>query len=73
MLWQLVEELIIPKDLATGFKTNAVAKDFFMGLSKSVKKAILQWLVLARRPATRQKRITEIVAVANKKQKPKQF
>jgi uncharacterized protein YdeI (YjbR/CyaY-like superfamily) len=68
-----VEELTIPKDLDVAFKNNKGSKDFFMGLSKSVKKAILQWLVLAKRPETRQKRITEIAELAAKKQKPKQF
>ncbi len=40
---------------------------------KSVRKAILQWLVFARRQETRQKRITEIAEIAEQKQKPKQF
>jgi len=42
-----------------------------LGLSKSVRKAILQWLVLAKRPETRQKRITEIVELAEQKLRPK--
>jgi len=45
--------------------------DFFLSLSKSVRKAILQWLVLAKLPETRQKRIAEIVELAAQKQKPK--
>ncbi|MDX2172409.1 MAG: YdeI/OmpD-associated family protein [Bacteroidota bacterium] len=68
-----IEELIIPKDLEKEFKTKKGSKDFFLSLSNSVKKAILQWLVLAKRPETRQKRITEIVDLASKKMKPKQF
>ena len=68
-----VEELIIPEDLAIELNAKADAKDFFMSLSKSIRKAMLQWLVLAKRPETRQKRITEIVELADKKQKPKQF
>ena len=68
-----VEELIIPDDLAKEFKTKKGSKDFFLSLSKSVRKSILQWLVLAKRPETRQKRIYEIAALAAQKQKPKQF
>jgi len=68
-----VEELIIPDDLDLALKTNTTATDFFLSLSKSVKKGMLQWLVLAKRPETRQNRITEIVELASKKQKPKQF
>lgn len=66
-----VEELLIPKDLEAEFETGPNSKDYFLSLSKSARKAILQGLVLARRPETRQKRITEIVALAGQKQKPK--
>jgi uncharacterized protein YdeI (YjbR/CyaY-like superfamily) len=68
-----VEELIIPEDLETAFTTKPDAKDFFLSLSKSAKKAILQWLVLAKQPETRQKRMSEIVELASQKLKPKQF
>ncbi|MFA5326886.1 MAG: YdeI/OmpD-associated family protein [Prolixibacteraceae bacterium] len=66
-----VEELIIPTDLKAEFKNKPAAIDYFDNLSKSVKKAILQWLVLAKRPETRQKRITEIAEFAEQKLKPK--
>lgn len=66
-----VEELIIPADLEAELKKKPGAEDFFFSLSKSVKKAILQWLVLAKRPETRQKRITEIAESASEKQRPK--
>ncbi|WP_217603410.1 YdeI family protein [Chitinophaga sp. GbtcB8] len=68
-----VEKLKIPKDLASGFKSKSGSKDYFMSLSRSVKKSILQWLVLAKRPETRQKRINEIAELASQKLKPKQF
>jgi uncharacterized protein YdeI (YjbR/CyaY-like superfamily) len=68
-----VEELKIPKDLEKEFKTKQGSKDFFLSLSKSVRKSILQWLVLAKRAETRQKRIYEIAALAAQKLKPKQF
>jgi len=68
-----VEKLKIPKDLANGFKSKPGSKDYFISLSRSVRKSILQWLVLAKRPETRQKRINEIAELASQKLKPKQF
>ena len=67
------ETLEIPKDLEKEFKTRPGSKDFFTSLSKSARKSILQWLVLAKRPETRQKRISEIAELAAQKKKPKQF
>jgi uncharacterized protein YdeI (YjbR/CyaY-like superfamily) len=66
-----VEELLIPTDLEDKFKTRPDSRDFFFSLSKSTRKAMLQWIVLARRPETREKRINEIVEQAGQKQKPK--
>ena len=66
-----VEELVIPTDLETEFTKKPNSKDFFLSLSKSVKKAILQWLVLAKTTETRQKRITEIIETAEQKLKPR--
>ncbi len=68
-----VEELTVPKDLEAAFQANEGSKDFFMSLSKSVRKAILQWLVIAKQQTTRQKRINEIAELATQKLKPKQF
>lgn len=67
------EELAIPKDLEKAFTTQRGSKQFFLSLSKSVRKAILQWLILAKRPETRQNRINEIAELAAQKRKPKQF
>lgn len=66
-----VEELIIPRDLQAALALNAKAKDYFLGLSKSVRKIILSWLVFAKTTETRQKRITEIVERAAQHLKPK--
>ncbi|WP_159580824.1 YdeI family protein [Marinoscillum sp. 108] len=66
-----VEALIIPDDLEVAFKTTPGSKDFFLSLSKSAKKNILAWLVLAKRPETRLQRIKETVESAGRKLKPK--
>jgi uncharacterized protein YdeI (YjbR/CyaY-like superfamily) len=68
-----VEELIVPIDLMKAFRSQPGSEEYFNNLSKSVKKMILQWLVLAKRPETRQKRITETAELAAQKLKPKQF
>ena len=68
-----VEELVVPEDLEKALNENEGAKEYFLGLSKSVRKAMLQWLVLAKRPETRQKRINEIAEEASHKRKPKPF
>jgi len=66
-----VEALIIPADIEKEFQARPNAKSYFLSLSKSDKKNILQWLVLAKHPETRQKRITEIVELADQNMKPK--
>ncbi|MES2456876.1 MAG: YdeI/OmpD-associated family protein [Bacteroidota bacterium] len=66
-----VEELVIPEDLDAALRNKANSKDFFLGFSKSSKKAILQWIVLAKRPETRQNRITEVAELAQQNLKPK--
>ena len=68
-----VEELIIPKDLEVELRAKSDAMDFFLSLGKSVRKAMLQWLVLAKRLETRQNRISIIVEHAEKGLKPPQF
>ncbi len=74
--WTILDEaeaLIIPKDLDEEFKKRPKAKTYFLGLSRSDKRNILQWLTLAKRQETRQKRISEIVELADQNLKPKQF
>lgn len=68
-----VEELIIPKDLEKEFKSKPGSKSYFLSLSKSARKAMLQWLVLAKTQNTREKRIHEIATCASKKTKPSAF
>nr|WP_276898066.1 YdeI/OmpD-associated family protein [Pedobacter kyonggii] len=68
-----VETLKIPKDLAAEFKNRKDAKIFFLSLSKSVKKSILQWIVLAKKSETRQNRIFELIKSSSENVLPKQF
>ena len=56
-----VEDLILPQDLQFAFSQNQVAFENFQGFPKSVKRGILEWILNAKRPETRQKRIEETV------------
>jgi len=67
-----VEALKVPKDLIAALRRYKGAKSYFDGLSKSTRKAILQWVVLAKRPETRKKRIDEIAVLASQNLTPKQ-
>ena len=67
------EALIVPDDLEAAFQKRPNAKIYFMGLSRSDKRNILQWLTLAKRPETRLNRATEIAELADQNLKPKQF
>jgi len=68
-----VEKLTIPADLDIAFRKIKNAKKYFLSLSRSNKRIMLQWVALAKRPETRQKRIDEIAKLAGQNSKPKQF
>lgn len=66
-----VEALIIPADLEAAFQKRPTARNFFLTLSRSDKRVLLQWLVLAKRAETRQNRIAELIEQADQNLKPK--
>jgi len=62
--WELldaVEALEVPPDLAAALAADAGGSAGFAAFAPSVRKPLLQWLVTARRPETRRRRIEEIV------------
>lgn len=74
--WNLldeVEQLIVPEDLDKALKANPGAEEYFLNLSKSTRKFMLTWILFAKRPETRQKRINEIAEHAARGEKPKMF
>ncbi len=74
--WNILDEaeaLFRPDDLEKEFQKYPKALEYFTSLSRSDQRNILQWLVLAKRAETRQNRIIEIVDLARKREKPKQF
>ena len=66
-----VEAVVVPDDLIAKLDQKPAAKVYFDGLSKSAKKSILYWLMSAKRPETRQKRLLEVVERAEQGLKPK--
>ncbi len=60
-----VEALIVPADMEEEFRKRPDVKSYYLDLSKSKKRYILQWLVMAKRPETRLKRVAEVIAQAD--------
>jgi uncharacterized protein YdeI (YjbR/CyaY-like superfamily) len=61
-----VENLIIPDDLQEQFSKNKTAFDYWEKFPPSSKRGILEWILNAKKPETRQKRIEETVSIAEK-------
>lgn len=59
-----IEELTVPDDLASALAENAEAARHFEAFSPSSKKNILWWITSAKRPETRAKRVAETVELA---------
>lgn len=71
--WALLDEveaLVVPPDLAAALAGQPVAQAYFERLSKSAKKMVLLRLMQARQPATRQRRVAELLALASQPGRP---
>jgi uncharacterized protein YdeI (YjbR/CyaY-like superfamily) len=65
-----VEALTIPDDLAAALAANPAAQATFVTYSPSTLKLALTRLAAAKRPETRQKRLTELMGLATEGKKP---
>ena len=72
-LMDSVEAGIVPEDLRLALSEEVGAEVYFESLSKSVRKMFLHWIMAAKRPETRAKRINEIAENAGREMKPKHF
>ena len=63
------EALEIPADLAAALAADELASTHFAAFSDAAKRSILRWLIDAKRPETREKRIAETVRLAAKNEK----
>ena len=68
-----VENLVVPPDLAAALDANPAAREHWEAFSRSLRRAILEWIAQAKRPETRAKRIAEAVDNAQRGEKPPQF
>jgi uncharacterized protein YdeI (YjbR/CyaY-like superfamily) len=63
-MWTLLDDaqnLIVPDDLAVALDATADARHNWESFSASARRSVLEWIVLARKPATRTNRIAETV------------
>lgn len=68
-----VEALKLPPDLAHAFARNKAAAKCFEAFPRSAKRGILEWILQAKTPETRLKRITETVTRAAKNERANQW
>jgi uncharacterized protein YdeI (YjbR/CyaY-like superfamily) len=64
-----VEDLVVPADLAAALDARPPARANWHAFPPSARRAMLQWVVEARRPETRARRIVEIADKATRKQR----
>lgn len=68
-----VEALEIPPDLETALAAYPHARGHFDAFPRSVKRAILEWIVQAKRPETRAKRVEETARLAEENVRANQW
>lgn len=68
-----VETLTLPADMAQLLNNNPTAKIHWESFPKSVKRGILEWILNAKQPETRNKRIATTVALAAHNIRANQF
>jgi uncharacterized protein YdeI (YjbR/CyaY-like superfamily) len=61
---EVVDSLTIPQDMQKLFGKNKTAEKNFLAFPASTRRGILEWILNAKRPETRQKRIEETVTLA---------
>ena len=68
-----VSEAIVPDDLSAAFNENPPAQTHWDNFSKSSRKGILEWILNAKAPETRAKRILETATMAAQNVKANQY
>jgi len=61
-----VDNIEVPDDLQEAFDQNILAKNYWSDFPRSAKRAILEWILNAKKPETRLRRIEETVEKASK-------
>lgn len=68
-----VEDLVVPADLADAFARNPGSRERWDSFPRSARRGILEWIVQARRPATRRKRLDETAEMAGRGERANQW
>jgi uncharacterized protein YdeI (YjbR/CyaY-like superfamily) len=68
-----VEQLQVPPDLARALKQNKDALKHWEAFPRSAKRAMLEWIVNAKRPETRAKRIAKVASQASENKRADQW
>jgi uncharacterized protein YdeI (YjbR/CyaY-like superfamily) len=74
--WSLldqVEDLVVPPDLAAAFREHPGAADVWEAFPRSAKRGILEWIVQAKKPETRAKRVHETAEKAARGERANQW
>lgn len=68
-----VEDLVVPEDLDAAFTRNPPARENWDRFPPSARRGILEWIIQARRAATRQARVEETAQQAALNQRANQW
>ena len=68
-----VEDLVVPPDLAAAFDAVPGSREQWEAFPRSAKRGILEWIVQAKRPATRADRIEQTARLAGQGQRAGQW
>lgn len=68
-----VENLVVPTDMQVLLDKNKAALKNWESFPRSVKRGILEWILNAKKPETRQKRIEETVSMAAENKRANQY
>lgn len=68
-----IENMEVPEDLAKELKKRKGAAAYFDAFPRSAKKGILEWIIAAKRPETRAKRVAETATLAAKNLRANQW
>ena len=68
-----VENLVVPDDLAAAFAAHPPAREHWDAFPRSARRAILEWIVQAKRAETRANRVAEAAAKAQVNERANQW
>lgn len=75
-MWNKIDSaqnLIIPEDLEQEFATHSGSKENFVAFPPSTQRAILEWIIQAKKPETRKNRIEETAELAAQNKRANQW